>query len=526
VVFVHAVNISNEQQSWLYALDENELSVRWAVVVNEYIDGWWHVDSHPLVYNNTVYILASTTGTLYAVDFEGNKRVVWDGDVVSYYTSPSAYNGKIFFAGNESGQHEFVVINESTGNVLWKYPVDGAIVGGIAIGEGFAFFTTTDSSGECKLYAVNLTDPENLSWNVALPGRNGVWRITPAVGNGYVVVGTKGDQGWTLDNNDSVLCYRVSDHELVWEFDRNDGLNGDVGGSPIIAGDYVFFTTNTEHGTLYAVYLENGSLAWSYDLKQWCMSSPFVWGGKLFVGADNGNVYAFGNFSLMWEGSVTLAPENVTISLKDGSQKEISGISALYALINASELGSFDVVVNSSTYGVYVESINGIASEGWCGWMYWVNYPEEDMPQVGADSYLLKDNDTLIWYYGCWPQTPADSEYVIKININILKPVEIKSLTVSDGERGGNATAWVNVSATTTDWYVVVVSGVSSEGEAIAGISTFRLNAGEELRVPVLIHIPQLAGTGRYNLYAGVYRFSEYPGNPIHIYGPVSCEVS
>ena len=73
---------------------------------------------------------------------------------------------------------------------------------------------------------------------------------------------------------------------------------------------------------------------------------------------------------------------------------------------------------------------------------------------------------------------------------------------------------------------MVVVSGVDEQGEAIAGISTFHLDAGEELRVPVLIHVPQLADQGTYNLYAGVYRFNEYPENLIHLYGPASCEVS
>lgn len=72
----------------------------------------------------------------------------------------------------------------------------------------------------------------------------------------------------------------------------------------------------------------------------------------------------------------------------------------------------------------------------------------------------------------------------------------------------------------------MVVSGVNSEGEAIAGISTFYLNAGGELKVPVLVHIPQLAQTGSYNLYAGVYRLSDYPNALIHLYDPVSCEVS
>ncbi len=539
LIFIHAVNASKSNQSWLYCINESDLSIKWARVVNENIDGWWHVDSHPLVYNNTIYVLSYYDGKLYAFDFDGNREIVWEDSTynspytVSPYTYPSAYDGLIFFAGYENGNHELIAIYEQNWSIKWKYILDGPIVGGIAIGQGYAFFTVTDSTTqESKLYAVNLSDPYNLSWNVIVPGRNSVWRITPAVGEEYVVIGTKGDQGWSSDANDAVLCYRITDGELVWKFDSSKGINGDVGGSPIIAGEYVFFTTNTAHGTLYALYLENGTVAWSYDLGEWCLSSPFVWNGKLIVGADNGRVYAFSNFSTLWEGDITLIPENIAITLTDGTQTSISGDSALYALINASQLGGFNVNITNSTWGLYVESVYNIPGSGLCGWFYWVNYPIEDLPNVVSEDYNLKDGDLLIWYYGCYdpntwqPSLPIDSEYVIKINVEILKPVEIKSLSVSSVNRGGNLTAFVNISSRSSNWYVVVVSGVDSSGNSLAGISTFHLTAGQELRVPVLIHVPQLTPAGTYSLYAGVYRYDEYPENLIHVYGPESAEVS
>jgi outer membrane protein assembly factor BamB len=543
MIFVHAVNSSNGE-SWLYCIYADNLTIKWSQPVNPHVDGWWHVDSHPLVYNNTVYVLSYYDGVLYAFDFDGNKKIVWNNSTlsppytVSPYTSPSAYNGLILFAGQENGQHELICIYENNRSVKWKYPVDGAIVSAPAVDYGYAYFVTTNfTNGVCRLYAVNVSDPYNRSWSVTIPGIKGVWRLTPAVGNGYVVVGSRGDTGWSLDSNDSVICYHAlgDDHEPVWVFNKTRGLNGDVGGSPIIAGNYVLFTTNTQNGKLYALYIENGSIAWYYDLKQWCLSSPFVWNGKVYVGADNGNLYCFGNFSTIWEGEVSLYPENVNVTLSDGSQANVSGISAFYALISASNKGNFSVEAVNQSYGIYVKSIAGIEPDSYyCGWLYWVNYPDKPLPGVYSDKYLLKDNDTLLWFYGCYyydpnegwkTTTPADSKYVVKIKVHV-KFAKVTNLTVSNAKLGGNATAYVNVTTYKDGWYVVVVSGLNDKGDYIAGISTFHLNAGETLRVPVLIHIPQRNTAGTYKLFAGVYELSGYPNDLIAWSGGVDCNVS
>ena len=50
----------------------------------------------------------------------------------------------------------------------------------------------------------------------------------------------------------------------------------------------------------------------------------------------------------------------------------------------------------------YVTSINGVG-EGLAGsasgWMYMVN---DEVPQVAANEYELKDGDAVVWYYGSW----------------------------------------------------------------------------------------------------------------------------
>ena len=66
---------------------------------------------------------------------------------------------------------------------------------------------------------------------------------------------------------------------------------------------------------------------------------------------------------------------------------------------------------------LFVDSIADIPNEGWNGWMYWVNYPDELMPTVGAAEYVVEDGDVVTWYWSSsMNMTPEDSPKVLIIN--------------------------------------------------------------------------------------------------------------
>lgn len=57
------------------------------------------------------------------------------------------------------------------------------------------------------------------------------------------------------------------------------------------------------------------------------------------------------------------------------------------------------VSTKSSQYGLYVSAISGLAEfeyGGKSGWMYSVN---GSTPNVSCGKYVLKDGDTVSWYY-------------------------------------------------------------------------------------------------------------------------------
>ncbi len=412
----------------LYAVNASTGKILWKRVLERNPE-WWGIASSPLVYNGRIYVTTFSDGTLHALDMDGNE--IWNvttGNRVNQYASPSAVGGMILFAGNSTSNMLYSV--RENGSVAWTFPADGRITGTPSAGYGMIFFTT-----ENRLYALNLNGTE--AWSMAFNGTIS----SPAVAYGKVFAGS-------MDGR--FYCINATSGEVLWVFDAN----GKIYSSPAVADGVVYFATNVPNGTVYALNVENGSLIWAYSMNPPegayynIMSSPFVYMGMLFIGADDGHLYAFGKNPVIWSGEVELSREKVQVTLKDGSTAEVDGLSAIAALWKASILGNFSVEIVNSSWGLYVESVAGIKPSGLNGWMYWVNYPDEPMPSVGAADYILENGDRLIFYFGSYdpdtwePSKPDRSGYIVVINVSlsstlwegeiILEPENV-TISLSDG---------------------------------------------------------------------------------------------
>lgn len=105
------------------------------------------------------------------------------------------------------------------------------------------------------------------------------------------------------------------------------------------------------------------------------------------------------------------APENtvqnatVNLTILDNSSKEMYkgtvnissnmnyGLTALQAL----DSSNVSYITKGTGDMVYVSVIEDIQASGNGGWMYKVN---DIAPNVGAGKYILKNGDTVLWYYG------------------------------------------------------------------------------------------------------------------------------
>ncbi len=491
LVFVHAYN---NGRGYLYCLYLNG-TLKWRREIEDNIS-WWLVSSSPLVYDNYVYVRGYNTN-LYKFDLNGNE--IWKVSVEAvrnYHTSPSAYKGMIFFAKNDTCLCAYY----ENGTKAWCAVLEGNITNTPAIAYDNVYIAT-----DKKLYALYLNG--SVHWSIPFKGS----LSTPAIAYGKIYIGSK---------DGKFYCFYANNGSEVWNFTaiRNPSAWDSIQSSPAYADGYVYFATNTANGTIFALNASDGSLVWKYEVKQYVMSSPFLWRNKLYIGADDGNIYIFG----IWKGDVYLTPGNFTVVADNGKTYVVDNLTALGALNEASRIGGFSYTVNE-TYGggnLYPTSIGGI-SEGW--WCYEVN---GIMPSNGTNKYPVKDGDTVV--YWLWKSNGdsvenSPNEVIIRVH---MKDARINSLTVSNAKLGGNATAYVNVTSFADNWYVVVVSGLNDKGDYIAGISTFYLSKGQSLRVPVLIHAPQRNTAGTYKLYAGIYRLKDYPNKLIDWFGAVNCEVS
>jgi len=126
-----------------------------------------------------------------------------------------------------------------------------------------------------------------------------------------------------------------------------------------------------------------------------------------------------------WEGTATLI-RNATFTVTghtSGKTYTVSSTTALGALNSASRQGDFSYTISDQWYEQYgsllVYSIAGKKGEGFDGWQYWVNYPHESIPYVGADQYQVTEGDIVDFFYGGYGVNPNTASMLIRIYIHI-----------------------------------------------------------------------------------------------------------
>jgi hypothetical protein len=129
----------------------------------------------------------------------------------------------------------------------------------------------------------------------------------------------------------------------------------------------------------------------------------------------------------VWHGSIDLIPGTVNVTADNsGEAYTISSTCAMYATIRAAEKGEFNYSISDAwwdDYGsLYFTMINDRHESGWDGWLYWVNYPTDPMPEVGANCYELDDGDLVTWYWGSgMDATPDNTDMLIRIKVTIIE---------------------------------------------------------------------------------------------------------
>ncbi|MGB7001467.1 MAG: PQQ-binding-like beta-propeller repeat protein [Halobacteriota archaeon] len=403
-------------------IDAASGDIGWSKKIEEN-PSWKGIASSPLVVEEKVYVLSFSDGTLHAFSFDGAELGKFStGGEIFCYASPSAYGDKIYFAGNNEGQHALYCLDLNMSEEVWNFTTETEIRGSPTIwGEKEMVFFTTEyiPMREYGIYALNMTTGEKV-WNVT---HYSTW-ASPALSNGKLYIG-----GSTVDT--TFYCYDALNGSLLW---KNEEMGGSISSSPVVADGKVYFGTNEVDGTVYALDAENGSKLWNYTLHIPdgfgggfnIASPPAISDSTLFIGVDNVGVLAFRD-ATFWDGKVTLT-ENTTVNVtahNSGVSYEINQTTALGTLDAAAEAGGFNYTISDEWYTIYgffmVDSIAGKESDPvtWDGWLYWVNYPNDPMPAVGANLYTVEDDDAITYYYGGMSTTPDNSSMMIQIQVHL-----------------------------------------------------------------------------------------------------------
>ena len=100
--------------------------------------------------------------------------------------------------------------------------------------------------------------------------------------------------------------------------------------------------------------------------------------------------------------TVKIRVEGKVQTIYGASQPTVAGADPLEALDAASFAGEFYYLVTTSSFGDYVSQVGKYAGDRSSGWVFKVNGIS---PPVGARSVVLKDGDTVLWYYATFGPT-------------------------------------------------------------------------------------------------------------------------
>ncbi len=397
----------------IYCLDAATGEVEW----NRTLDKnpkWWGVASSPLLQDGMIFVMSFSDGALHALNFEGEEQWNISTGEVGPFCSAASSGGMLYFPG---GDPALYCVNSSTGELVWKAPSEDKITATPVLWDDLVI-----SVSEGAISALRAASGEEV-WKAPFNGT----MSSPAVSFGRIYAGSEDGTSGRLS------CFDAASGSLIWKTE----VNGPLKSSPLVAGGKVYFGTNTDDGAFYALSAQNGSVVWTYPVGAYIMAPASASDGMIFMGADDGRLYAFGSHpkDLMWEGEVVLDDESLNLTASSGRTYRVNQTTALGTLSMACDEGGIPFSINDSLYGLYglqVESLGDYRADGDRTWRFWVNYPQESMPVTGPDLVEARNGDKIVFYYGDRRAGPEDSPRLeISARVLLRRP-EALFLTVGN----------------------------------------------------------------------------------------------
>jgi len=215
-------------------------------------------------------------GRVYALDGTSGAQLWQSASAAANTDSAPAANGQSVFVGS-TNLHTYA-FNAATGAARWTNSNVGSVSAPITLASGAVFTASTDTK---KVYALEpATGAKRTSWTAytAL----GPVRGAPAVADGSLVFATGAPDNRIVALDDSTGA-------LQWQAGPFTGA--DFVSSPAIDGGAVY--VGGQDGNLYARRLDTGGVLWTATIGSAIISSPAVSNGIVYAGAGDNKLYAY-----------------------------------------------------------------------------------------------------------------------------------------------------------------------------------------------------------------------------------------
>jgi len=295
VAFDRTVIVGSSNGS-LYRLDATTGAERWSVPLVGSSSIHNGIKSSPKVAFDKVYVgtfndTGGGTGEVVAL-WASNGTVAWRRSTGSVHLSSPAVVGEALYIGvmgrcrttlciEYDPPFGLLALDAADGAERWLFRTGGPVAASPAV-DGL---NVVVASKDGRAYAINRVLGTEV-WRAEV-GEVAADVSSPAVLRNVVYVGG-GVFGGAVGR---MTALNATTGAVVWGVP----VNGPVQSSPSVAAGKVFFSTNTQNGTIYALAATTGAVVWTYrpDPAQFILGSPVVADGTVFAVSDNGYVYAF-----------------------------------------------------------------------------------------------------------------------------------------------------------------------------------------------------------------------------------------
>ena len=239
------------------------------------VDFWDYWASSPLYADGVIYI-GGGDGVVRALDARSG-AVIWTHATRGRVRATPATDGRLIYVGGFDGA--MYALDRSDGKLAWSFQTAGnnefkigSIQSSAAVADGLVVFGSRDY----RLYALDAATGK-LAW---IAPHEGSWVIgSPAIVGGKACVGSS--------DLKIVQCVDLKTGQELWRA----SVNGAAFASPAVAGQSLVI--GTFGGTLYQLNLADGKVVSGAGSDGRLIGTAWIEGGAVYVGAENGTLYAF-----------------------------------------------------------------------------------------------------------------------------------------------------------------------------------------------------------------------------------------